>query len=109
MNPDSVPIACDLTQLTPVQRQREQALLQSMRTQLTAGVETEKGYRFVVTVEPDSLAAIGEFIALERRCCPFLQFELAAPAPGAAASLHIFGGTGVKEFLARLLVAEVTP
>jgi hypothetical protein len=44
------------------------------------------------------LAALGEWIALERRCCPFLYFRLDLE-PADKTALALTGGQGVKEIL----------
>jgi hypothetical protein len=43
--------------------------------------------------------ALGELIALERRCCPFLAFELRSEAEGGDVTLRIGGRAGVREFV----------
>jgi len=46
---------------------------------------------------------VTEFIADERLCCPFFDFELHVPPAGGDLQLHITGGPGVKDFLQALL------
>jgi hypothetical protein len=46
---------------------------------------------------------LAEWIELERRCCPFLEFKIELPAAGASIVLHLSGGEGVKEFLSTAL------
>ncbi len=92
------PIACRLDLLSPAERQLEQQLLAHARTVLSAPVETQSGYRF--TVPDGELAAIGELLGLERRCCPFLAFALELEAEQGGIFLHIHGRPGVKPFIA---------
>ena len=40
-----------------------------------------------------------ELIGLERRCCPFLSFQLVVPKTHASVRLEIAGRNGVKEFI----------
>ena len=44
------------------------------------------------------LAVLGEWIGLERRCCPFLHFRIDI-APAGKIALALTGASGVKEFL----------
>jgi hypothetical protein len=41
---------------------------------------------------------LGEFLGLERLCCPFLTFELSIPAGRGSVILHVTA-TGAKSFL----------
>jgi hypothetical protein len=88
-----LPLACDLSRLTPVERRREQELLAWFRGQPRRAEETERGWRFHLEPRPDLLAALGELLALERLCCPFLEFQLEVGA-AELASLHICGAAG---------------
>jgi hypothetical protein len=45
------------------------------------------------------LAAVATFVDRERRCCPFLRFDLALPAGEEILWLRITGPEGVKRFL----------
>jgi hypothetical protein len=98
VSPD-LPIACNLGALSPEQRRREQTLLAEFRETCRDPEETATGFRFVIPQEPLDLARIGEFLALERLCCPFLNFDLAVPAGGDPVTLHVHGEPGAKSFL----------
>jgi hypothetical protein len=95
------PIACRLDALSPAERQRQQTL----RTQLDAAVvhvsETADGYVFSFREGSDVLVQAAEWIALERRCCPFLDFELAWRADVQSPTLRLSGPVpAVKTFIA---------
>jgi hypothetical protein len=47
-----------------------------------------------------SLAGVAEWIALERRCCPFFRFQLDVEGETGPVWLRLTGA-GVKEFLAQ--------
>jgi hypothetical protein len=104
-DPAQLPIACDLGALTPELRSREQALLAEFRTAFRNPQETAQGFRVVVSAEPVFLARLGEFLALERVCCPFLTFDLSIPAARGPVTLHVHGGPGTKPFLRSLFFA----
>lgn len=97
----SSPIACVLANLSPEQRRREQTLLRELQALGLELEETADGYRS--TLPEHALGWIGEWIALERLCCPFLAFTLSAPAEQEPARLTISGREGVKEFLRSIL------
>jgi hypothetical protein len=92
------PIACRLDLLTPEERRHEQALLATARGILGRAVETARGYRFAVP--PEFLGPLGELVALERRCCPFLAFTLEVQAEQGGVTLEIHGDPATKAFIA---------
>jgi hypothetical protein len=95
----TLPIACDLGALSPAQREREQLLLAEFRAAVRETQETERGFRFVIPEDPELLGRLGEFLGLERLCCPFLTFELSIPAGRGPVILHVHGDLGAKSFL----------
>ncbi len=99
------PIACRLDALSGPERDREARLLMEFRTALRPIRETEHGFVFEAPSDPETLARLGEFIGLERLCCPFLTFELSAPSERRAVTLHISGQAGAKQFLSSLFQA----
>jgi hypothetical protein len=71
-------IACDMSALSPDERERHAAALATWsgaaieRTPL----ELEEGYEFRLPAEPDLLVTLAEFIGFEQRCCPFFTFDV---------------------------------
>jgi hypothetical protein len=59
--------------------------------------ELEHGFAWRFRVE--QLDTLQQYIANERRCCPFFAFELDVAPQGSALWLRITGGGGVKAFL----------
>ena len=104
MPPAKPLIACDLGALSTGQRLHEQELLAEFRAAVREPQETETGFRFVLSEDPALLARLGEFLALERLCCPFLNFELAVPAGREPVSLHIYGEPAVKPFVRSVFI-----
>ncbi len=49
------------------------------------------------------LASVATFVARERSCCPFLQFELDLPSGEEPLWLRLTGPKGLKAFLSALL------
>ena len=70
---DKVALACNLEALDKQQRKRRDLLLQWLQVGTVDIVDLPDGYAF--HLDRVSLAAghIAEFVALERRCCPFLR------------------------------------
>lgn len=101
----TVELACDLSALSEDERVRHAALLATWTGAALERKAIEDGYEFCLPAEPDLLAAIAEFIGLERRCCPFFAFELRIGAASEAAPEILFrltGPPGASEVLATL-------
>jgi hypothetical protein len=65
------------------------------------------GYRFSGDGSP--LELLLEFIAAERRCCPFLTFELVFPLHNGPLWLRLRGSPEVKSFIAETFNTRVAP
>jgi hypothetical protein len=48
---------------------------------------------------PDSLEAVARFVANERRCCPFMTFDIGVEPNGGVVSLSMTGPPGTREVL----------
>jgi hypothetical protein len=97
---DQIPIACDLTALNADQRVREGVLLQEHHRSFVEMRERDDGWSFRYTADLALFGRIAELVALEHRCCPFLDFQLDWLRLEAEPWLHITGGARVKEFVA---------
>lgn len=93
------PFVCDLTALDAAQRRRYAAVLAQLRQSVEMVVELPNGLAFRHPADPATLLAIAEFISLERRCCPFLNFDLEVVIADGPAWLRLTGPEGVKAFL----------
>lgn len=92
-----IPLACGLTGPEKTDRLRELARMLSQR--IGDARELENGDELAVPGTEKWLAAVTEFIATERECCPFLTFELVLEPRRGPLTLRIQGPSGVKEFL----------
>jgi hypothetical protein len=93
------PIACRLDALTADERKRQEALRAELDAAIVERRETADGYRFIYRAGPAVLGAAAEWIAIERRCCPFLDFTLTWRADAEGPALELSGGPGVKAFI----------
>jgi hypothetical protein len=97
---DQLPLVCTPDALNADERRR----YDQVRGQLAAfqqGIdEFPDGYGLRFPGKAAVLRLLAEFITLERRCCPFLDFTLEVPAGGADVTLRLSGRTaGTKDFL----------
>lgn len=96
--------ACRREALAPADRARHAALTEELRSGARSVEELPRGYAFRFPDDPPLSRRLVEWMALERRCCPFLEFEIVLGEAGEPVVLRLTGGQGVKEFLADELV-----
>ena len=95
--------ACDMTAIDPSDRPRHLDLIHELFLAVESVDELADGYAFRFRSDADVLMKCAEFIANERRCCPFFGFELAVEPEDGAIWLRLRGSDGVKPFI----VAEI--
>ena len=61
------------------------------------------GYAF--RFEADAVVDLARFVMNERRCCPFLSFEISVASDGGPVWLRMTGPDGARELLAQELPA----
>ncbi len=103
MTENESPFACDMTAIAPDQRAAHMAVIKSLFNSVAGVRESSNGYAFRLPNESDTLIALGQFIALERLCCPFLGFAVDVEREGGAIWLSLTGRAGVKP----VIMAEI--
>jgi hypothetical protein len=98
---DDMPIACCLT--SGELREREATFLAQFRSAVIETEELPDGYAFRVPGDGKWVAITAEMIVAERKCCPFLTFELVAQPNMGPVAVRVTGPAGAKEFLKTIL------
>lgn len=98
MTEESIPIVCTLNDAEF--RERGRVVLDKIKAAVIDASETDTGYAFRFPSDDDSFAMLNEFIVLERRCCPFLDFKMTVPRGEGDIHLELSGPDGAKEFIA---------
>ena len=101
----TAPFSCDLTHLDHQARAREQSLLAWFQHAYIDASWTGTDYQFTLVPDARTLADVGELLALERLCCPFLRFALEVDSSEVAV-LKMSGRDGVHEFIRATFVRE---
>jgi hypothetical protein len=96
---ETVPIACDLSALPDPRRYC--TLSEKLRSAISGSAELPDGYSYSILGEQLSLAELGEWVACERLCCPFLNFELSVSGVDTLWWLTLTGPPGTKPILER--------
>jgi len=97
------PIVCRLDALSPQDRMRHAALAGRIGPSARRIEELPGGYAFQFPDDPSLSRTVLEWVALERRCCPFLEFEIVLGDEGEPVVLRLTGREGVKAFLEKEL------
>jgi hypothetical protein len=92
-------LACAFDALAPHEQRRERALLELLKSSTVAHTEVDDGYTLRIAGCAPTLAQLGDLIALERRCCPFLGFDLHCPPQADEFALRIWGPSAAKPFI----------
>ena len=100
--------ACDMTALTAEQRAAHSTVVGQLFGAVRQIRHLGDGYRFVLGLDHGTLDRIAQFIALERRCCPFFDFTVTVPAEGDDVALAITGPDGVHSFIQSEFAASLT-
>lgn len=88
---------CNLNALSPTERAR----LKQFSGLLAAKIETKElpdGYAFRLQ-KGVSIADLAEWVFLERKCCPFFDFEIELERNNGSLWLKLRGAEGVKQFM----------
>jgi hypothetical protein len=96
-----LPIACNLPEQE--QQQRREALASDIYKNFQQVDELTDGYAFRYPGGEEWPAKLLEFITFERRCCPFITFELVFEPAQGPVWLRLRGAAGVKEFISEEL------
>ena len=95
-----VPLACNLKAFTPEERVAWRNLIDEVKQAESPAGELANGHIFKIDPSRISITRVAEWIDLERKCCPFLNFQLSLEGANGAMTLTLTGGHGVKEFIA---------
>ena len=92
------PIACNMSVLSPAQRESHLATSRELFSALKETRELSDGYEFRID-GPNVIVKAAEFISLEKLCCPFLSFSLEVEAENGPVWVKLTGREGVKAFV----------
>ena len=100
------PFVCRRDALTPLERARHAELTARLVDSVRRLEALPNGWELSFDDEPEVGRRLVEWMARERRCCPFLEFEIRLGEPGEPAVLRLTGPPGVRDFIAAELGLE---
>jgi hypothetical protein len=98
MNPQNLPIACNLHVFTPDERIAHEANVETVFSAITETRELPDGYALKLPI--GMLMQVAQFIDKERLCCPFFHFTIDVAPESTDLWLHLTGSEDVKAFIA---------
>jgi hypothetical protein len=96
---ESRPFSCNIRALSPGERARHNENTARLRSARVETRELQNGLRFRIAADRMDLATLGDWVALERRCCSFFGFAIEVEPDDGAVWLSLTGDEGVKDFI----------
>ncbi len=101
------PFVCNVGALSPTQRARHLALGEKLLGAVVRVAELPDGYELAFDLSRISdarerscgVVEVAEWVDLESRCCPFLDFGIDVVEKGSAVRMRLTGRGSVKKFL----------
>lgn len=90
---------CNVKAFTKEERVQYNKLSAKLKTARTGTQELSDGYAFTLDAKQVSLPEVAEWVADERKCCPFFTFEISVEGESGALTLRLKGREGVKAFI----------
>lgn len=90
---------CNLNAMNPAERQKHTALGKQLWSAVRERTELPNGYGFRLDTDRISPAQVTKWMAMERKCCPFFDFELELQPEKGPVWMRLTGAPGVKDFI----------
>lgn len=97
--PQEITFACDMSALTPAQREHHGTASKELFADVQEVRETSNGYEFRLPEDSATLLRVADFITYERLCCPFFAFSVEVESQGGPIWIGLSGDEGVKAFV----------
>src|SRR3984893_19112 len=92
-------LTCNINGIPLQERARYGQLVEVLRHAIQKRRELPDGYAFQINTKQIGTDQLAEWIELERKCCPFFEFEIHWTPQNGDVWLHLSGPEGVKEFI----------
>jgi hypothetical protein len=102
------PLVCNVNALSPAERDRHLALGQELKSAVAKVAELPDGYEMTLDFKkmgldarglPYCVVEVAQWVDLESRCCPFVDFGIELKGKDRLVTLRLTGGPEVKDFL----------
>ncbi|MEP6850178.1 MAG: hypothetical protein ABI999_15070 [Acidobacteriota bacterium] len=94
-----IPFACNPKALNATERDRYKVVTQELLATKKEVKELPDGFGLRFESDSENIRKVAEFVAFERACCPFFDFEMTVGKNNGDLWLNIRGREGVKDFI----------
>jgi hypothetical protein len=91
-------LICDLSVMTPDERERHQHTYQQLQDRLLSIEELPEGYSLHFPGDTATYRLLVDFVQFERLCCPFFHFTIESEPAQQKLTLALTGSAEVKQF-----------
>jgi hypothetical protein len=106
MNQKRAEIACDLSAIPEDERDKHQESAKRVFESIDSVKELKDGFAFRLPGDTELIEEAGAWIARERLCCPFFNFELELKPDGGPFWLRLSGSSEVKDYLQETVLKQ---
>jgi hypothetical protein len=92
-------IYCNLKALSPAEREAHQKLSQELLAAVRETRELDEGFALSLDTHKATIPMLAQWVDAERKCCPFLRFEIDKEPAAGPLWLRLSGPAGTKDFL----------
>src|ERR1700732_253632 len=93
------PFACNLKAFQPQERAEWRRLIDRMKSAVVTGRELSNGYAFRIDPARMPVTQLAAWVDLERKCCPFFDFQVDLHSEDGTLWITLRGRGGVKQFI----------
>lgn len=101
------PLACDLSSIDDNHLDQHRQNGEAVFEAISEIHEVKNGFEFKLPAETELIQKAGSFIARERLCCPFFDFNLSIPSNHQPVWLQLSGREGVKAYIKETLLPKL--
>jgi len=91
------PVECRLS--GEEQERRRESVARDLFSAAQESRELDDGYELLFPGGEELVERLTSFVVSERKCCPFLTFEMLFEPEGGPVSLRVWGPEGTKSFI----------
>jgi hypothetical protein len=92
-------LTCNINGIPPHERAHYAHLVEALRHAIQERRELPNGYALRMDTKKIGTNQLAQWVELERKCCPFFEFEIRWTPQNEAVWLHLTGPEGVKDFI----------
>ncbi|MDZ7659395.1 hypothetical protein [Fodinibius sp.] len=104
---DNRSIACNLAAIDKNEREQHKANSAEVFTAIEEWLELFNGYAFRLPTDSKIIEKAAVFMARERQCCPFFEFNLEVTPESGPVWLKLTGNQKVKEFIKHNIIPQL--